>query len=69
MNSTCPSCNAAVQQQSENPFRPFCSERCKMIDLYHWLNEDYVIPGKPVESDSEEESQDQGQSNAPGANI
>jgi endogenous inhibitor of DNA gyrase (YacG/DUF329 family) len=27
-----------------NQYRPFCSERCKMVDLGRWLNEEYVIP-------------------------
>ena len=34
----------------DNPFRPFCSERCKMIDLGQWANEVYRVPveeGKP----------------------
>lgn len=30
-----------------NPFRPFCSERCKLIDLGAWANEDYSIPAEP----------------------
>ena len=31
-------------------FRPFCSERCKLIDLSHWLKGTYVVPGS--ESDT-----------------
>ena len=27
-----------------NPYRPFCSERCKLVDLGHWLAEDYRLP-------------------------
>jgi hypothetical protein len=30
-----------------NEFRPFCSERCKQIDLGAWANEDYTIPTTP----------------------
>lgn len=26
--------------------RPFCSERCKLIDLGRWFNEEYVVPGE-----------------------
>jgi endogenous inhibitor of DNA gyrase (YacG/DUF329 family) len=33
----------------EFPFRPFCSERCKMVDLGAWLTEQHAIPGEPVE--------------------
>ncbi len=28
-----------------NPFRPFCSERCRKIDLGAWANEDFRVPG------------------------
>ena len=31
----------------DNPWRPFCSERCKMIDLGAWASEQHVIPGDP----------------------
>jgi endogenous inhibitor of DNA gyrase (YacG/DUF329 family) len=34
-----------------NPFRPFCSERCKLIDLDNWLSERYRISG-PAEVES-----------------
>jgi endogenous inhibitor of DNA gyrase (YacG/DUF329 family) len=36
----------------ENKFRPFCSERCKQIDLGAWASEKYVIGGKPGETPS-----------------
>jgi hypothetical protein len=39
----CPICRSETERQG-NPFRPFCSERCKMIDLDHWLSERYRIP-------------------------
>ena len=31
---------------------PFCSERCKLIDLSHWLDGDYRIPGAPADLDA-----------------
>ncbi len=34
-----------------NPNRPFCSERCKMIDLGAWASDQYAIPGKLQEAD------------------
>jgi len=34
-------------------FRPFCSERCKMIDLGHWLTESYVVPSQQPLSESD----------------
>jgi endogenous inhibitor of DNA gyrase (YacG/DUF329 family) len=45
----CPICKKTTQWQ-ENPFRPFCSERCKLIDLDNWLSGRYRIPGS-VEAD------------------
>jgi endogenous inhibitor of DNA gyrase (YacG/DUF329 family) len=46
----CPTCEAKVVWREENKFRPFCSERCKQIDLGAWAEEKYVIPGAmPVE--------------------
>jgi hypothetical protein len=40
----CPQCGKEVVWNGENRYRPFCSERCKMIDLGQWANEDYRIP-------------------------
>lgn len=45
MSLECPICGKAVTWE-ENEFRPFCSERCKMIDLGRWADERYRIPGK-----------------------
>lgn len=41
----CPTCRKTVRYSDldEIPFRPFCSERCKMVDLGKWLNEEYKI--------------------------
>lgn len=38
----CPRC-AQPSQWQDNPFRPFCSERCKMIDLGAWASDEYRI--------------------------
>jgi endogenous inhibitor of DNA gyrase (YacG/DUF329 family) len=40
----CPRCAARVIWSSDNPWRPFCSERCKMMDLGAWASESYRIP-------------------------
>ena len=37
-------------------FRPFCSERCQLIDLGRWLEGDYAIPSDPSEEKIDEES-------------
>lgn len=47
--SRCPQCGKSCRCDAENPDRPFCSERCKLIDLGDWLEERHVIP-QPVES-------------------
>ena len=39
----CPRCKKPTRW-TDNPFRPFCSERCKMIDLGAWANEAYSVP-------------------------
>ncbi|WP_027856141.1 DNA gyrase inhibitor YacG [Marinobacterium jannaschii] len=39
----CPQCGKKMEWNSNSPFRPFCSERCKQIDLGAWANEEYQI--------------------------
>ncbi|MEA3119551.1 MAG: uncharacterized protein QOI13_2821 [Paraburkholderia sp.] len=41
----CPTCGREVRWVPENRFRPFCSERCKQIDLGAWAAEKYRIGG------------------------
>lgn len=51
----CPHCEKAVSWIPENRYRPFCSERCKLIDLGEWASETRVITGAPLtEQDLEE---------------
>ena len=42
---SCPTCKKEVPFSADNPFRPFCSERCRMVDLGTWLEEGFSIPG------------------------
>lgn len=35
----CPTCERSVEWSKDNSFRPFCSERCKLIDLGEWVEE------------------------------
>lgn len=44
----CPQCGRPVEWTPENRFRPFCSERCKLIDLGQWASERYRVPGEPA---------------------
>jgi hypothetical protein len=39
--------------QPSAAWRPFCSERCKLLDLARWVDEGYRIPGEPVTLDTD----------------
>jgi hypothetical protein len=54
MMIVCPICKNKTTWE-ENPWRPFCSERCKLVDLGKWVSDDYRIEGK--EEDEEDEKQ------------
>ena len=41
---SCPQCGKPVEWASANRHRPFCSERCRVIDLGAWASESYRIP-------------------------
>ena len=45
----CPHCGQPADAGQANPWRPFCSKRCKLIDLGDWLAEEHRIPGRPGE--------------------
>ena len=47
----CPTCQAVVLWTRSNKYRPFCSERCKLIDLGDWAMEKRIIVGEPVYPD------------------
>ncbi|MBS1187861.1 MAG: glucocorticoid receptor protein [Burkholderiaceae bacterium] len=50
----CPTCGKKVEWSEKNPYRPFCSERCKQIDLGAWAEEKYAIPAaEPEEMDDD----------------
>ncbi len=50
---SCPTCQEQVVWDSLQKFKPFCSERCKLIDLGEWAAEEKRIPGDPVYFNSE----------------
>jgi endogenous inhibitor of DNA gyrase (YacG/DUF329 family) len=50
--SPCPICRQAVPTSPVGPDHPFCSPRCKVVDLAKWLSGDYRIP--VVDDDGEE---------------
>lgn len=54
MQVQCPTCQAPVAWVPASRWRPFCSERCKLIDLGAWAAEKHAIAGEPVvEADPE----------------
>lgn len=61
--ANCPICNAESRPRGENPAFPFCSARCKTIDLGKWLSEEYRIPVEdpdPEELEAAQSSSDDG---------
>lgn len=44
----CPTCRKAAAWEN-NPYRPFCSDRCRLIDFGAWTEERYKIPGEEFE--------------------
>ena len=49
----CPACHKMVAWTNDNPSRPFCSERCKLIDFGEWASGRHAIPGEPLITDTE----------------
>ena len=43
---SCPTCNKTVTWSNTEQWKPFCSERCKLIDLGDWANESHKIAGE-----------------------
>jgi endogenous inhibitor of DNA gyrase (YacG/DUF329 family) len=56
----CPTCAKQVEWKPENRFRPFCSERCKKIDLGAWANEEYRVAQTAPTEDEELPPESQG---------
>ncbi len=48
----CPACGGESRYAADNPFRPFCGERCKNIDLGAWASESFVVPADGPGDDS-----------------
>ncbi len=53
----CPICKT-VTALSGNPYRPFCSNRCKVLDLGAWAEEKYAVPGEETPGDGRTEEDD-----------
>ncbi len=54
ITAKCPTCDTPVKWEKGSVWRPFCSERCKLIDLGDWLEENHRIPDtdKPDRDDA-----------------
>ncbi|MEC4676208.1 MAG: DNA gyrase inhibitor YacG [Nitrospirota bacterium] len=52
MRITCPICKK-ITTLEENPWRPFCSKRCKLLDFGAWISGDYRIEGNEDEEEDE----------------
>jgi endogenous inhibitor of DNA gyrase (YacG/DUF329 family) len=52
-SAPCPRCGQPATLESSNAFRPFCTERCKLLDLGDWFAGRYSIPA--VEAEGEED--------------
>ena len=51
MKVNCPTCQKEVEWGEQSPHRPFCSERCKLIDLGEWASGGHAIPGNSDEDE------------------
>ena len=49
----CPRCGKAVVWSAASRFRPFCSERCRLIDLGAWASESYRVPVSEDKTDAD----------------
>lgn len=54
---TCPTCGGDSIYASSNPYRPFCSQRCKNIDLGAWASENFRLPVSTLPEDQITEEQ------------
>ncbi len=49
----CPTCGRPLEWSEQSPYRPFCSERCRMVDLGAWFSEQRSIPEAPAHEEWE----------------
>jgi endogenous inhibitor of DNA gyrase (YacG/DUF329 family) len=52
MQVKCPRCGKLANWEG-NQWKPFCSERCKLIDLGAWAGEEYRIPEEPISEENQ----------------
>lgn len=49
----CPTCGTSVVWSAESRYRPFCSSRCRQIDLGAWASEEYRVPTSPPDANED----------------
>jgi endogenous inhibitor of DNA gyrase (YacG/DUF329 family) len=54
----CPTCGRELEWSAASPWRPFCSERCRLLDLGAWLTEQRAVPGEELVADDPEHGRD-----------
>jgi uncharacterized protein len=55
----CPTCERPVEWSDKSPWRPFCSERCKLMDLGAWAAQRHSIPGETIETQEKPKTEDE----------
>ncbi len=65
MKVRCPICDKEAEWK-QNPYRPFCSERCKLIDLGKWAKEEYRVPGDKSSGETEQKEDENGENSKNG---
>ena len=59
----CPTCRSLVRSRAENPAFPFCSPRCRAIDLGRWFTGGYRVAGEAAREQSVERDDDEREGN------
>ncbi|HKB76169.1 MAG TPA: DNA gyrase inhibitor YacG [Myxococcales bacterium] len=55
----CPTCRAEVKPRGENPSFPFCTPRCRAVDLGRWFTGEYRVAGEHAAQEAEKERGDE----------
>jgi len=58
MKVKCPVCKKELEWDTKNPYRPFCSKKCQLIDFGTWANEENAIAGSDAMSSVEGQEED-----------
>jgi len=58
-NAPCPVCKKPAEPRGSNPAFPFCSVRCRRIDLGRWFGEEYRVPSAPAEGEEQPPAADE----------